>query len=336
MPSFPIGKLPADQLRPLLNRYVNLDPSVIVGPRLGEDAAVLDLGECYLVATTDPITFATDDIGWYAVHVNANDIACSGALPRWFLATVLLPEGQATAELVDRIFSQITAACQTLGVSLCGGHTEITHGLQTPIIVGQMLGTVARGCHITSCGAQVGDTLLLTKGLALEGTAIIAREHQASLRQVMSEEDLNCCMKFLHQPGISVVRDVQLALKIGGVHALHDPTEGGVATGIWELAQASNVGLLIDEAALPVLPECQLLCDHFGLNPLGLIASGALLIAAAKDRAAAIAHHLQSAGIDATAIGRVVPPSDGCCLRDLKQTLRPLPQFAQDEITKLF
>ena len=336
MTAFPLGKLPADQLRTLLDRYHTPDPSIIVGPRLGEDAAVLDLGDCYLVTTTDPITFATDEIGSYAVHVNANDIACSGATPRWFLATILLPEGAATPELTEAIFRQITAACQDLGVSLCGGHTEITHGLQSPIIVGQMLGTVAPERHITTSGAQVGDTLLLTKGFALEGTAILAREHQATLQQVMSVDDLNHCIQWLHQPGISVVRDAQLALEIGGVHALHDPTEGGVATGLWELAQASGVGLIVDADALPVLPECQRICDHFGLDPLGLIGSGALLIAAAADQAGAIAHHLTAAGIAATKIGTVVPQSEGCCLREANQTLQPLPQFARDQITYLF
>ena len=126
---FPLGKLPADYLARLLSRFSSQDPRVILGPRVGEDAAVLDMGDRYLVAKSDPITFATDAIGWYAVHVNANDIACTGALPRWFLSTLLLPEGRASVEMVDDIAGQIAQACREVGATLVGGHTEITHDL---------------------------------------------------------------------------------------------------------------------------------------------------------------------------------------------------------------
>jgi hydrogenase expression/formation protein HypE len=137
-------------------------------------------------------------------------------------------------------------------------------------------------------------------------------------------------------PGISVVRDAQLALEAGGVHALHDPTEGGVATGLWELAQAAKVGLVIDETQLPLLPECETLCRHFGLDPLGLIGSGSLLIAAARDRRAAIVERLRSEGIAAAEIGEVVSAEQGCQMRSADGSLRPLPTFPRDEITRLF
>ena len=332
----PMGKLPADLLRDLLERYATSDPRVVVGPRVGEDVAIIDMGERYLVAKTDPVTFATDEIGWYAVHVNANDVACSGATPRWFLATVLLPQTGTTPELAETIFKQIADACRQLGVSLCGGHTEITYDLRRPIVVGQMLGEVAPDGYVTTSGAQPGDALILTKGIAVEGTAIIAREKHDELRGVLPDAALGRCADFLHVPGISVVRDARLALEVGGVHALHDPTEGGVATGLWELARSAEVGLVIDEPRLPLLPECVTLCRHFGLDPLGLIGSGALLIAAAKDRAAAIVGRLGEEGIAAAEIGEVVPARQGCCLRSADRSLRPLPTFSRDEITRLF
>ncbi|NIP79808.1 MAG: hypothetical protein GWM90_11540, partial [Gemmatimonadetes bacterium] len=174
------------------------------------------------VAKTDPITFATDAIGWYAVHVNANDVACCGARPRWFLATLLLPEGGTTAELVESIFDQMATACAELDVTLCGGHTEITHGLDRPIVIGQMLGDVARDAFVRGSGARAGDTIILTKGIAVEGTALIAREKPRALADVMSDRELETCAGFLHDPGLSVVEDARLALEAGGVHALHD------------------------------------------------------------------------------------------------------------------
>ena len=336
MDPIPVGKLPADLLEDLLHRYVIPDPRVIVGPGIGRDAAILDLGDRYLVAKTDPITYATDQIGSYAVDVNANDVACCGATPRWFLATVLLPEGQATAELAEAIFDQLSGACRRLGVSLCGGHTEIVAGLPRPIVAGQMLGEVAPDGYVTSAGAREGDALILTKGFAIEGTAILARQKRDALRGVLCDEDLDRSADLLHTPGISVVRDARVALSVGGVHALHDPTEGGVATGLWELAQASGVGLLVDQARLPVLPECEALCRHFGLDPLGLIGSGSLLVAADADRARQITDRLQAEGVPAAVIGEVVPKQRGCRVRSADGTLLPLPVFDRDEIIRVF
>ncbi len=336
MTSLPVGKLPTQLLEKMLASYAMDDPRVVVGPRIGEDAAVIDFGDRYLVAKTDPITFATDEIGWYAVNVNANDIACCGATPRWFLATLLLPETGTTAELVESIFAQLAEACRQLGVTLCGGHTEITYGLDRPIIVGQMLGETTPDRLVTSGGAQPGDVLILTKGIAVEGTSLIAREKRSDLTDILSAAEIDRCANFLYQPGIGIVRDAQLALESGGVHALHDPTEGGTATGLWELAQAAEVGVFINEADLPILPECDLLCQHFSIDALGLIASGSLLISAEANKAEAIIERLKSGGIAAAVIGSVVPQQEGCSMRSIDGTLRSLPVFKRDEITRLF
>jgi len=171
-----VGKLPAELLQRLFGKYVAADPRVVVGPQVGEDAAVLDLGDRYLVATTDPITFATDEMGWYALHVNANDLAVRGATPRWFLATVLLPEARSHEAQVEQLFADVAEGCQEIGVSLVGGHTEVTAGLPRAIVVGTMLGEVDKDRLVTTGGAQIGDAVLLTKGVPLEGAAIIARE----------------------------------------------------------------------------------------------------------------------------------------------------------------
>jgi hydrogenase expression/formation protein HypE len=336
MSSLPSGKLPADLLRSLLARFTPNDPRVIVGPRVGVDAAVIDMGDFYLVAKTDPVTFATDEIGRYAVNVCANDVACCGATPRWFLATLLLPEGNTTSELVERIFTELSDACRELSVSLCGGHTEITVGLDRVIVVGQMLGEVPRERLVTSAGAQVGDVLLATKAIAIEGTALIAREMIPDrLAEMLSPDEIRRMTDLLRTPGISVVREARLALDAGGVHALHDPTEGGLATGIRELAEASEVGVLIEERQIPVLPECQRICRHLQIDPLGLVASGTLLIGAAAESADAIVSRLATEGLMATPIGRIVPAAQGCTLIRASGQRNELPVFARDEILRV-
>ncbi len=333
---YPIGKLPQAALLRLLTKYTGgaADPRVILGPGVGRDAAVLDFGERYLVAKSDPITFATDEIGWYCVHVNANDIACLGAQPRWFLATLLLPSGKSDQALVERIFAQIADACADLGATLVGGHTEVTHGLERPLLMGTMLGDVSPEALVRSDGARPGDALLLTKGIAVEGTALLAREWGATLRATLAPELLERAAGFLHAPGISVVRDATLAAAAGRVHAMHDPTEGGFATGVWELTEAAGVGACLDAPALPIYPETRALCAALGLDPLGLIASGALLIAADAADAPAIAARLQAEGIPVAIIGTVTAePGVRLCGPEGE---RSLPRFARDELARLY
>ena len=332
--SYPLGKLPAEHLARLLARYAPTDPRVILGPGVGRDAAVISFGDRYLVAKTDPITFASDEIGWYAVNVNANDIACTGATVRWFLTTLLLPGGQASPQLVDTIFDQVADACRKLGIEMVGGHTEITHGLDRPIVVGCMLGEVTPDRLVRSDGAQPGDALIITKGIAVEGTAIIAREKADDLAG-LDRSLLERCQGFLYDPGISVVRDAAVATAAGTVHAMHDPTEGGLATGLWELGEAAGVGLMVEKAAIPVLPETHTLCTRLGLDPLGLIASGALLMAVTPGDTGAVLDALQEAGIAAARIGRVIEREQGVVL-STKAGERPLPVFERDEIARLF
>ncbi|GIX47583.1 MAG: hydrogenase [Candidatus Tectimicrobiota bacterium] len=330
------GKLPPQLLAELLAEEPPRDPRVLVGPRLGEDAAVLEPSERLLVATTDPITFATDAIGYYAVTVNANDIAVMGGVPRWFLATLLLPEQGTTSALVRDIFRQIRQTCRDLGVTLVGGHTEITLGVPRPLVIGHMLGEVARERLVTSAGAQVGDAVLLTKGFPLEGTAIIARECAAQLAERgCSAAEIARWQQLLFTPGISVVRDAHTLLGAADVHAMHDPTEGGVATGLWELAQASGVGLRIEARHLPLLPEGARLCALFGLDPLGVIASGALLATVPAAQAAQAIAACQAAGIPCARIGTVVADAQELVL-ETEGERRPLPRFARDEIVKIF
>jgi hydrogenase expression/formation protein HypE len=332
----PAGKLPLPLLDRLLTRFAPSDPRIVVGPRTGEDAAVFDFGDRYLVAKTDPITFATSEIGWYAVNVNANDVAVMGATPRWFLATVLLPAGQATATLAESIFEQIHEACAALGVSLAGGHTEITHDLDRPIIAGTMLGEVLPERLITTSGARVGDVLLLVKAIPIEGTALIALERATTLEsRGYGHVFIARAQAYLHDPGISVVQPALLAAGTAEVHAMHDPTEGGVATGLLEMARAAGAGLQVDLDKIPVLPESAALCREFGLDPLGTIASGAILMAAPPHSVALLLETLNGAGYPAAAIGNITSPETGLVAHRSGRPV-PWPTFAVDEIAKIF
>ncbi len=328
------GKLPPALLSELLGGIKVRDPRVVLGARAGEDAALIDMGERYLVAKTDPITFATDYIGWYLVQVNANDLAVMGARPQWLMVTLLLPVCTAADE-VRRIFAQLLQACDALGVTLIGGHTEVTHDLRRPIAMGAMLGEVAKHRVTLTSGAQPGDAIVMTQGVAIEGTAILAREAADVLtargvpqRVIARAQDL------LFEPGISVVRAASIASDIG-VNAMHDSTEGGLATALREVGSAAGVGVRVDADRIPILSECRTICGSLGLDPLGLIASGTLLATLPSERAARLVAALGDAGIPASIIGSVTSAQEALMLTS-GETTQALPTFGRDELARFF
>jgi hydrogenase maturation factor len=329
-----VGKLPHAELKRLLSK-VEPDPSVIIGPQIGEDAAVLDFGDRCLVVTTDPITFAADRIGWYVVHVNANDVAVMGARPRWFFAVVLLPEEQATSAMMNDIMTDIRGTCAAVGATLAGGHTEITSNLTRPIVVGQMIGEAPSSRLVNKQRLGVGDRILLTHGVAIEGTAILAREKSSLLGDLVDPETLDRAERLLFKPGISVVQAALMAIDAGEVHGMHDPTEGGLATGLAELVDAAGLGLHIVRERVPIYPETATICDVLGLDPLGLIASGALLIAAPPGDAERIARALQDHLIPVASIGEVRPRDNGLTI-EVDGQIQPLVPPDRDEIARVF
>ncbi len=330
----PVGKLPPALLARLLSHAPVDDPALRLAPGPGLDCAVLDLGDRLLVLKADPITFATDEIGWYLVQINANDLATTGATPRWLLLTMLLPEGCLPVQ-VEAWAEQVYAACRALNISVIGGHTEITHGLARPILAGTLIGEVAPDRLVMPRGAQPGDRVLLTKGVPIEGTALLAREFAPRLAGILTAAELAEAQAYLTQPGLSVVRDAQLALAAGRVTAMHDPTEGGLLGALWELAEACGHMLIIDPAAVPVSPLSARLCAALGLDPLATIASGALLLTASPAdapaiQAALLAGELACADIGYVASGPAEVRHGGAGDRDLLD--RPL----RDAITRLY
>lgn len=330
------GKLPVTILRNLLERYSTRNDRVILGPRIGEDVAVLDMGQHALVVTADPITFATEEIGYYSVMVNANDMATSGAVPKWFTATILLPEKTTTSESAECIFRQLHHACQEISVSLIGGHTEITPDLDRPIVIGQMLGEVAKDKLVTTGGAQPGDTIFLTKGLCVEGTSIIAREKEAELQaRGVPQDVITKARRFLFDPGISVISEARLSCDTAHVHSMHDVTEGGLANGLHELAMAAGVKIVVEQDRIPVYKESRIVCGAFGLDPLGVIASGSLLITVSSNDATRLMEKARNSGLSFTPIGRVEEHGSPAVLFAGVKTKTPVPYFDRDEIVRI-
>jgi hydrogenase maturation factor len=305
------------------------DPSLLLGSSIGEDAALVSLGNNVLVLKTDPVTGTTSDIGWLAVHINANDIACRGATPRWFLCDLLLPK-QSNVAMIDAIMRQVDEAAREIGVAVAGGHTEVTPGLKRPIIVGCMIGVTRKKQYVTSNGARAGDVIIMTKSVGIEGTSILATDYARKLRNKSGPRLLARAKSFGRM--ISVVDDALSAVDAGGVHAMHDPTEGGLLQGIWELAEASRVGFRIHEASIDIRPETKQICSILRVNPLRLLSSGCLLIAADKRRSEGILKRLKARGISGKVIGAFTPKKMGRKLVGIDGTMTEIGASERDEL----
>jgi hydrogenase expression/formation protein HypE len=331
------GKLDIDVLRDLLEKNAILDPQVVLGPKIGEDAAVVDPGkgsEHYWVVTSDPITFTTDEIGYYGVVVNLNDIATRGAVPKWFLATLLFPEGE-PLEHVKNVFAQLHDACRRFGISFIGGHTEITPGIERTILSGHMIGEVRKDRLVVTGGAEIGDLLLLVKGICIEGTSIIAREKEPELiARGISPSFIQKAKSFIFEPGIEVLGAARLACDSASVHSMHDPTEGGLINGIVEIALASNKEIVVDLEKVPIYEESRVLCKAFDLDPLGVIASGALLLTVSPSDLPNLSQAYTESSIPFQAIGEV-RRGPARVMAGSKGSMEELRPFARDEILKI-
>ena len=330
----PAGKLPNDLLRDFLDGFIFDDPSIIINPGVGEDTAAVNVEpEEVLVLKSDPITFATDSIGQYAVLINANDIATSGAKPRWLLTTLLFPSGVTPSE-IRRVIEDLKFFCRKWDITLCGGHTEITDAVTRPVVTGMMAGTVSRSRLIDKRNMAPGDRVLLTKGVAVEGTAIIAREFGDRLKGLgMNDSEIDSGRRFL--ANISIITEARIAAESNATSAMHDVTEGGLATAVEELGIAGGHRIKINMDAIPVFSQTGKICQLLGIDPLGLIGSGSLLICCREAACHNLMAAIGKAGIDVTCIGEVLQPGCGITAEKDRQPI-PWPQFETDEITRLF
>ncbi|MCP4138398.1 MAG: HAD-IA family hydrolase [bacterium] len=331
------GKIPNDLLDEMLSGLFAenpLDPSILIPPGIGEDVTAVDINNAeVLVLKSDPITFATDAIGRYAVLVNANDIATSGAAPRWFLTTLLFPPGTSAAG-VYLVMNELAAVCREWNITLSGGHTEITDAVTRPVITGMLAGTIARKDLVNKRNMRTGDCILMTKSAGVEGTSIVAREFgNRLLKSGMPEQEIEQGRAYL--ANISILKEAQIAGACKGVTAMHDVTEGGVATAIEELGIAGNHSLRIDPAAIPVSTLTGKMCRLLGISPLGLIGSGSLLICCEQESSEGLISEIRAAGIEVSRIGEVLDAGKGL---EAVQNGEPVswPKFEVDEIARLF
>ncbi len=297
----PIGKVPPEILASHVYPHLGARrEDVLVRAQFGEDCAVVGFGDQVAVLTTDPITGAGADVGWYAVYVATNDLAATGAEPVALVLTVLLPPDHA-AETLGRIMREASAAAAAVGVEIVGGHTEVTHGIDRPLVITTALGRARRDQVVRSGGAWPGDALLLTKAAGIEGTAILATVLEERLRRTLGPDVVARAKAFRRQ--ISVLPEGRAAVA-AGARAMHDVTEGGVLGAVYEMAVASGIGVHLDADRVPVLPETEAICRALGADPLALIGSGALLVATGDpDRTAGA---ISAAGVPVARIGTCV------------------------------
>jgi len=330
---FLAGKVPPDILSRVVFRYKGaLNRRLILGPALGEDAAIVRIQGKMMVLTNDPITGASENAGWLSVHVNANDVATRGAKPVWFLCCLLLPEGS-DPNLLEQIMSQVDEAAREISVTVAGGHSEVTMGLDRPIIVGSMIGEITSGTYVTTSGARPGDRVILTKTVGIEGTSILAHDLSSRLTGSVDESILQRAKAFSRR--ISVVKDATIAKRAGGVTAMHDPTEGGIMCALWELAEASKTGITVDETRIPIAPETEAICRTLGVDPYRVLSSGALLISAKPRDAGRIVKSLRRHGIDACVIGEMMPFKAGRIIIKKDGTRMRIESPGRDEIYRV-
>ncbi len=305
-----VGKLDPNMLKQFVFTCLGYpNPRVIVGPKIGEDATVIDFKDRVLVVHSDPITGAIDNIGWLAVNICANDIATRGVRPLWVLVVMLLPRGIDSAQL-RKITSQIDEAAKELDIAIVGGHSEVTLGIDRPILVATAIGEVEKEKFVSSSEAKIDDCIIVTKGAAIEGTAILSTELADELLQVnVDRKIVQRAQEFIKM--ISVVKDALTAVEVGGVHAMHDATEGGIAGGLQEIAWASDVGIMAYEDRIHIYDETEAICKALNIDSLKTISSGALIISAHPEKAEEIVTTLQNKGIPTSIIGKVVDRREG-------------------------
>lgn len=330
----PMGKLPNDLLARFLGKPEAPD-ALLIAPGVGQDVAAVGLaGEEVLVLKADPVTFAPDQLARYAVTVNCNDVATSGAEPRWLLVTLLFPPGTAARE-VRALMADLAEVAREHGLVLCGGHTEITDAVNRPVVSAQVAGTVARDRLIDRQRVRAGDCILVTKAAGIEGTSILARQMPARLAELgMTPGEIARCREFLTAPGIGVLREARIAAASGAVTAMHDVTEGGLATALEELGIACRRRIRVYVESIPVLEETAKLCRLLDLDPLGLIGSGSLLITCQRGASGDLERAIRKAGVDVRSIGEILEEGTGIeAIRNGEPSAWP--RFEVDELARL-
>ncbi|MBQ2276277.1 MAG: AIR synthase family protein [Lachnospiraceae bacterium] len=325
-----VGKVPEIVLsRSVLNQLKTKRDEVLVGASIGEDCAIVALKEDEeFVISTDPITGTTKDIGTLAVHVTANDLASNGAEPIGIMVTVLLPN-PSSEKTLKNIMEQLQQACSAMNIQIMGGHTEVTDAVNQPVLSITGVGKAKKNQRITTKGAKPGQEIIVTKSIGIEGTYIMATEKEEELSTRYSKEFIEQAKEMKNQ--LSIVKEAMIA-KEYNVTSMHDITEGGIFGALWEVGEASEVGMEIQLSKIPIKQETIEFCNYFDLNPYMLISSGSLLIVA--DRGNDVVDALKAKGIEATIIGKIVEDKERVVI--LEEEKRFLTPPKSDEIYKIW
>lgn len=295
-----IGKLSSDDLKKIINNNKGYRrEEVRIRSAIGEDCSVVSFGDFEGIFSTDPITAADVNIGKLAVHINANDIASCGVEPLGILVTILASP-DSNIEDIEEIMNELHEECCKLKIEIIGGHTEVTDAVNKTIISATVIGKAPYGKAIATSTAKVGDDIIVTKKLGLEGTTIIVNDFYSSIKDVLTKDEVEEAKSY--EEKLSVVKEGVICGKLG-VHAMHDITEGGVLGALWEMAEASNVGFEIYEDRMPITKITRKACNYFKINPLKFISSGSMLICTEKGKD--VVRELQERGIEATIIGNI-------------------------------
>ena len=313
------GKLDSDMLRQIVfGKITYRNDDVKVRPGIGEDCALIDFGDYDCVMSTDPISSTVSDIGRLAIHITCNDIASNGIQPLGIMLACMLPEGTTDAD-VEEIMQQAGTTAAEVGVEIIGGHTEITPAVRQPVIVSTAIGKAPAGTSQDGNDMIPGDFIMMTKAVGLEGTGIIACDHEEQLRaacgpdgeRLVSDEEIAKAKSFLDM--VSVVPEGVAAGKVG-THGMHDITEGGILGAVWEMCQISHTGAEVWEDAIPMHPETKKICSLFDVDPLRLISSGSMIIIVPKAKRTEMEEAMKAAGVEASVIGIIKEESDGICM----------------------
>ncbi len=285
---------------------------LVVGPAMGVDAAVIKVGEQYMVVAEDPIFpvpgLPLRDFGWFTVHIGASDVAVLGVKPRYMTYSLLVPPATPEDDLAE-IISSISETAAEEGITIVGGHTGYYPAVTVPTIGGVTVWGFGDEV-VTPAGAQVGDEVIITKGAAIEAAGLLAQVYgDDMLAAGIDPEIVREAAAMVYE--MSVIREALLAVEVGGVHAMHDATEGGVLRGLHEVAVASRVGLRIDAEAIFVPPAAKVTCQHFGIDPLVSISEGTMVMTCSPSVTGEMMRAFDRAGIRAAVVGEVVPEAAG-------------------------
>ncbi|RLG92355.1 MAG: hydrogenase [Candidatus Hecatellales archaeon] len=324
------GKVPAKILEEIVFKHLGVkSKDIVLGPRKGEDSAVVKVGRSFITVSCDPISGAVKKAGWLALNICCNDVAAMGVQPKWFLSCLMFPE-KTSKKTIKEFCRQLDYAAHRIGVSIIGGHCEITPSLASPLIVGFAMGVAKNGKYIASSGAKPRDKIVLTKTVGIEGTAILASDRGKVLAEAFGWRFVREAEKYLGR--VSIVREALTASKVDGVTAMHDPTEGGIVGGLWEIAEASNVGFKVYTENIPISQHTKKICEFFKVNPFKLISSGCLLLTVKPSSLNKLLERLRKAGVKASVIGEVLKDKNVRVFVDKDGREKKVYPPAQDEL----